>query len=87
MAHHKSAQKRIRRNQRRATVNGARISRIRTFVKRVELALAASDKSAAEAALKQAAPELQRGVSRGVLHRNTASRKISRLAKRINALG
>ncbi len=86
MAHHKSAQKRIRRNARRAAVNGARVSRIRTYVKKVELALAAGDKSAAESAFKAAEPELARGVSRGALHRNTAARKISRLAKRLKAL-
>ena len=86
MAHHKSAQKRIRRNARRAEINGARISRIRTFVKKVELAITSGDKSAAEAAFKQAEPEMHRGVTKGVLHRNTAARKISRLSKRVRAL-
>ncbi len=86
MAHHKSAQKRIRRNARRAEINGARISRIRTFVKKVELAITSGDKTAAEAAFKQAEPEMHRGVTKGVLHRNTAARKISRLSKRVRAL-
>ncbi|MEK9620647.1 MAG: 30S ribosomal protein S20 [Alphaproteobacteria bacterium] len=86
MANHKSAKKRIRRNANRALINGARISRIRTFVKKVEAAIAAGDPAAAREALRVAQPELQRGVSRGVLHRNTASRKISRLSSRIKAL-
>jgi small subunit ribosomal protein S20 len=86
MAHHKSAQKRIRRNAHRAEINGARISRIRTFVKKVELAITSGDKAAAEAAFKQAEPEMHRGVTKGVLHRNTAARKISRLSKRVRTL-
>ena len=86
MAHHKSAQKRIRRNARRAEINGARISRIRTFVKKVEVAITSGDKAAAEAAFKQAEPEMHRGVTKGVLHRNTAARRISRLSKRVRAL-
>ncbi len=86
MAHHKSAQKRIRRNARRAEINGARISRIRTFVKKVEVAITSGDKAVAEAAFKQAEPEMHRGVTKGVLHRNTAARKISRLSKRVRAL-
>ena len=86
MANTPQAKKRIRRNQRRAEVNGARVGRIRTFVKRVEAALAAGDKTAAAAAIAEAQPELARGVARGVLHRNTASRKFSRLTKRIAGL-
>jgi len=86
MANTPQAKKRMRRNQRRAEVNGARVGRIRTFVKRVEAALAAGDKTAAAAALAEAQPELARGVARGVLHRNTASRKFSRLTKRIAGL-
>jgi small subunit ribosomal protein S20 len=86
MAHHKSAQKRIRRNARRAEINGARISRIRTFVKKVEVAITSGDKAAAEAAFKLAEPEMHRGVTKGVLHRNTAARKISRMSKRVRAL-
>lgn len=87
MAHHQSAKKRIRRNARRANINRARVSRVRTFVKMVELAIAGGDKTAAEAALKDAQPELHRGVSKGVLHRNTVARKLSRLSARIKALG
>ncbi|MBW4329668.1 30S ribosomal protein S20 [Stakelama sp. CBK3Z-3] len=87
MANTPQAKKRIRRNTRRADINGARVSRIRTFVKRVELALDQGDKDAARAALKDMQPELARGVSKGVLHKNTASRKLSRLSKRVAALG
>jgi small subunit ribosomal protein S20 len=86
MANTPQAKKRIRRNDRRAEINGARMSRIRSFVKKVESACAAGDKDAAQAALKQAQPELARGVARGVLHKNTASRKYSRLSKRVGAL-
>ncbi len=86
MAHHKSAKKRIRRNARRAEINGARVSRIRTFVKKVELAIARGEKGAAADALKQAQPELHRGVTKGVLHRNTVGRKISRLSHRVRAM-
>jgi len=86
MANTPQARKRIRRNERRAEVNGNRIGRIRTFVKKVEAAIAGGDKSAAAEALKAAQPELARGVARGVLHRNTASRKLSRLSKRVAAL-
>ena len=86
MANHESAKKRIRRNERRAEVNHARISRIRTFVKRVEKAIGSGDKSAAQAAFLAAQPEMQRGVVKGVLHRNTAARKLSRLNKAIKAL-
>ena len=86
MANHKSAKKRIIRNANRALINGARVSRIRTFVKRVDAAIAAGDADAAREALRAAQPELQRGVSRGVLHKNTVSRKISRLSARVKAL-
>ena len=86
MANTPQARKRIRRNDRRAEINGARISRIRSFVKKVETALTTGDKQAAEAALKDAQPELARGVARGVLHKNTASRKMARLTKRVAAL-
>ena len=86
MAHHKSAKTRINRNLRRAAINGTRTSRIRTFVKNVEQAISTGDKPAAEAAFRAAQPELHRGVSKGVLHRNTASRKLSRLSARIKAL-
>ncbi len=86
MAHHKSAKKRIRRNDRRAAINRARISRIRTHVKNVELAVASGDKEAARAALQAAQPELHRGVTKGVLHKNTVARKLSRLSARVKAL-
>tara|TARA_B100000989_G_scaffold140151_1_gene104261 strand:+ start:69 stop:335 length:267 start_codon:yes stop_codon:yes gene_type:complete len=86
MAQHKSAKKRIVRNEKKRVVNHARISRIRTFVKKVESAIAAEDKDLATQALKMAQPELHRGVSKGVLVKNTAARKISRLSKNIKAL-
>jgi len=87
MANTPQAKKRIRRNDRRAVINGNRVSRIRTFVKQVESALAAGKKKEAAEALKMAQPELARGVARGVMHKNTASRKLSRLSKRVAALG
>ena len=87
MANHQSAKKRIRRNARRTTINGARVSRIRTHVKAVELAIASGDKSAAQAALKAAEPQLARGVRSGVLAKNTAARKMSRLSARVKAIG
>ena len=87
MANTPQAKKRIRRNANRAEINGARVSRIRTHVKAVESALDAGDKKAAAEALKNAQPEMARGVARGVLHKNTAARKFSRLTKRVAALG
>ena len=87
MANTPQAKKRIRRNDRRAEINGARVSRIRTFVKMVETALASGDKAQAEAAIRKVQPELARGVAKGVVHKNTAARKISRLTRRIAALG
>jgi len=86
MANTPQAKKRIRRNERRAEINGARIGRIRTFVKKVESALAAGDKEAATTALAAAQPEMARGVAKGVLHKNTASRKFARLTKRVASL-
>mgnify|MGYP000678181598 CR=1 FL=1 len=86
MANTPQARKRIRRNNKRAEINGARMSRIRTQVKKVEQACTEGDKAAAEAALKVAQPELAKGVAKGVLHKNTASRKLSRLTKRVAAL-
>ncbi|WP_435641029.1 30S ribosomal protein S20 [Micavibrio aeruginosavorus] len=86
MANHKSAKTRIRRNARAATINGSRVGRIRTFVKKVELALSANDASAAEAALKVAQPELDRGVAKGVMNKNAVARKMSRLTARIKAM-
>ena len=81
-----SAIKRVRRNKRREDVNAARIGRIRTYIKKVETAIAGGDKTAARAALSEAQPEIMRGVTKGVLHKNTASRKISRLSARIKSL-
>lgn len=86
MANHASAKKRIRTNARTAKVNSDRRNRIRTFVKKVELALASGDAKAAEGALQEAQPEMQRGVSRGVLQKNAVARKISRLSARVKAL-
>lgn len=86
MANTPQAKKRIRRNTRRAEINGNRVGRIRTFVKKVEAALVAGDKEAATAAIAQVQPELARGVAKGVLHKNTASRKFSRLSKAVAAL-
>jgi len=86
MANMLQAKKRIRSNARRAEVNKSRKSRIRTFVKNVELALASGNADDASAALKAAQPELMRGVTKGVMHKKTASRKVSRLAKRVKAL-
>jgi len=82
----RSAKKRVRRNDRRTEINRDRVSRLRTFVKRVETAIGSGDKAAAQEALKNAQPEIMRGVTKGVLHRNNASRKISRLSARIKAL-
>lgn len=87
MANTPQARKRIRRNARRTEINGNRISRIRTLVKKVENAIAAQDKDAAVGALSTVQPELARGVARGVLHKNTAARKFSRLTKAVTALG
>ena len=86
MANHKSAKKRIRRKLARAEINKSRMSRIRTFIKKVEHAIGAGDIDDARVALKQAQPEIMRGVSKGVLHKNAASRKISRLAASVKKL-
>ncbi len=86
MANNLQAKKRIRQNERRAAINKARVSRIRTFIRKVEEALEAGVKTDAGEALKAAQPEIMRGVTKGVYHKKTASRKISRLAARVNAL-
>jgi len=86
MANTTSAKKAVRKIARRTAVNKARRSRVRTFIRKVEEALASGDKSAAEAALRAAQPELMRAASKGVLHKNTASRKVSRLAQRVKSL-
>ena len=86
MANSPSARKRIRQIERRTAVNKARRSRIRTFIRKVEEAIAKGDSSAAVEALKTAQPEIMRGVTKGVMHKNTASRKVSSLESRVNAL-
>ena len=83
MANHKSAKKRIRRNDRFELVNKIRKNRVRTFIKKVESAILENDKSAASTALKLAQPEMHKSVSKGVFKKNTMSRKISRLSKKI----
>ena len=87
MANTPQARKRIRRNEQRTIVNGNRVSRIRTMIKKVESALTAGDKDSAAAAMVAMQPELARGVAKGVVHKNTAARKYSRLNKRLTALG
>ncbi len=87
MANTAQSKKRARQAERRTEVNKNRRSRIRTFLRKVEEAIAGGDQTVAQAALKDAQPELMRGVTKGVVHQNTASRKISRLAKRVKALG
>ncbi|MDD3445277.1 MAG: 30S ribosomal protein S20 [Zavarzinia sp.] len=87
MANTESAKKRVRVTERRTAVNRNRVSRIRTFIKKVETALEAGDAAAAKAAFAAAEPEIARGVSKGVLEKNAASRKISRLSARVKALG
>jgi small subunit ribosomal protein S20 len=86
MANHKSAKKRIRQTERRTAVRRTRVTRIRNFLKKVELAIVSGNKDAAATALREAQPELQSGVSKGVVHQNTASRKVSRLAQRIKKM-
>ena len=86
MANTSSAKKMVRKIEKRTAVNKARRSRVRSFVRKVEEAIASGDKKAAAAALKDAQPELHRSVTKGVAHKMTVSRKISRLAARVNAL-
>jgi len=86
MANTTSAKKATRKIARRTEVNKARRTRVRGFVRKVEEAIASGDQAAAAAALKAAQPELMRAASKGVVHRNTASRKVSRLAKRVKAI-
>lgn len=86
MANHASSKKRIRRNDRRAEINGARRGRIRSFIKKVESELLAGNAQGASDALKAAQPEIQRGVAKGILHKNTAARKLSRLSARVKAI-
>jgi small subunit ribosomal protein S20 len=84
MAHHPSAKKRIRQTVKRTAINRSRIGRIRTFIKKVEQAVASGDPDSARQALRAAEPEIRRGVNKGVLKLNTASRRISRLSKKVN---
>lgn len=86
MAQHQSAKKRIRQTATRTVVNRTRRSQLRTYVRFVEEAIASGDKSAADTAMSKAMPALHGGAQKGLLHKNTAARKISQLAKRINAL-
>ena len=87
MANSPQAKKRARQNEKRAAVNKTRRSRIHTYLRKVEEAIASGDKDAATAALRAVQPELMRGVTKGIFHKNTASRKMSRLAARVKVLG
>ena len=86
MANHKSSKKRILRNNKRNEINSNRISRIRTYIKKVETEISSENKDKANEAFKLAMPEIQRGVSKGLIHKNTASRKLSRLSNKIKTL-
>lgn len=86
MANSPQSKKRARQNAARFAVNKARRSRIRTYLRGVEEAIASGDKAAAESALRAAQPEIMRGVTKGVLHKNTAARKVSRLSNRVKAI-
>jgi small subunit ribosomal protein S20 len=87
MPSHRSAEKRVRKTSKRTAINKNRRSQVRGAIRKVEEAIAAGDKKAAVAALKTAEPEIMRGVSKGVIHKNTGSRKVSRLSARVKALG
>jgi len=86
MANTPQSKKRARQTERRTAVNKARRSRVRTFLRKVEEAIALGDKDAAVAALRGAQPELMRGVIKGIVHKNTAARKMSRLSARVKAI-
>lgn len=86
MANHSSSKKAIRQIEVRTEQNRARVSRIRTFIKKVEILIAEGNKSEIIVALREAEAEIMRGVTKGVMHKNTASRKVSRLSKRVKAL-
>jgi small subunit ribosomal protein S20 len=86
MANTKSAKKAVRVSERRTAINKNRRSRMRTFIRKVEEAIASGDKGAAETALRDAQPEIMRSAQKGIIHRNTASRKVSRLSARIRAI-
>ena len=87
MANTPQSKKRARQSERRYAINKMRRSRIRTFIRKVEEAIATGDQAVAAAALREAQPEMMRGVTKGVLHKNTVSRKISRLSARVKSLG
>lgn len=87
MANTPSAKKATRKIAARTEINKARRSRMRTYIRKVEEALASGDQAAAAAALKSAEPEIMRAVTKGIVHKNTASRKVSRLAQRVKGLG
>ena len=86
MANHKSSKKRILRNNKRNEINSNRISRIRTYIKKVETEISSENKDKANEAFKLAMPEIQRGVSKGLIHKNTAARKLSRLSNKIKTI-
>ncbi|MBM3518480.1 MAG: 30S ribosomal protein S20 [Alphaproteobacteria bacterium] len=86
MAYHKSAQKRIRRNARRARINGARVNRMRSFLRKVASAIEAGDRAGAERALREAEPVVASGAAKGVLRKNAAARRIARLSARVRGL-
>lgn len=86
MAHSRQAKKRVRQTARRTLANKTRMSRIRTFIKRVEAAVAEGDQEAARAALRSAQPEIMRGVSKGVIKRSTAARRVSRLSRQVKTM-
>lgn len=86
MANTRSAKKMVRKIERRTEVNKARRSRVRTYVRKVEEAIESGDKAAAQKALVEAQPELMRAVTKGIMHKNTSSRKVSRLSKRVGAM-
>ena len=87
MAHSRQAKKRIRQDARRTETNRTRLSRIRTYLRKVEEAIEAGDKTAADAAYRLVQPELHKGASKGIMHHNTVGRKLSRIRKKIKLLG
>ncbi|MCF8496172.1 MAG: 30S ribosomal protein S20 [Alphaproteobacteria bacterium] len=86
MANHESAKKRVKRNAKRALINKARKSRVRTFIKKVEQAVTEGNIDTAQAALQQAQPEIDRGVAKGLMHKNKAARTLSRLSSAVKSL-
>lgn len=86
MANSPQAKKRVRRNERRTEINKARVSRVRSYIRKVEEAIEGGDQTAAASALQAAQPEIMRGATKGILHKKTASRKVSRLSARVKAM-